>query len=56
MTITHPGARLRELLRMDTPDALIAPGCYDGISAKLVEQAGYQAQSASSARVSAIPT
>ncbi|MFC4273854.1 isocitrate lyase/PEP mutase family protein [Achromobacter aloeverae] len=43
MTITHPGARLRELLRMDTPDALIAPGCYDGISAKLVEQAGYQA-------------
>ncbi|WP_233233304.1 oxaloacetate decarboxylase [Bordetella sp. LUAb4] len=41
MTTVHPGTRLKELLRQDTPDALIAPGCYDGISARLLEQAGF---------------
>lgn len=33
-------ARLRELL--SRPGLLIAPGCYDGISARLVERAGYE--------------
>ncbi|OZI37438.1 hypothetical protein CAL29_03235 [Bordetella genomosp. 10] len=42
MTTLHPGARLRELLREDSAGALIAPGCYDGISARLVEQAGFR--------------
>lgn len=42
MTNSHPGARLRALLREDRADALIAPGCYDGISARLVERAGFR--------------
>ncbi len=31
--------RLRELLRK--PDMIVAPGAWDGITARLVEQAGY---------------
>jgi len=39
----RPGgpARLRALLRRGEP--LLAPGCYDGLSARLVEQAGFEA-------------
>src|SRR3954471_24701494 len=33
--------RLRELLA--APDMLVAPGAYDGITAKLIEQAGFSA-------------
>jgi 2-methylisocitrate lyase-like PEP mutase family enzyme len=33
--------RLRELL--SAPDMLVAPGAYDGITARLIEQAGFQA-------------
>ena len=36
-----PGARLREL--MAQPSTLVAPGAYDGISARLIEAAGFQA-------------
>ncbi len=36
-----PTARLRELL--DQPDIITAPGVYDGITARLVEQAGFSA-------------
>ncbi|MGY1986860.1 oxaloacetate decarboxylase [Blastococcus sp. SYSU DS0669] len=36
-----PRARLRELL--DGPEPLIAPGAYDALSARLVEQAGFGA-------------
>ena len=34
-----PRARLRELLSADTP--LMAPGAYDALSARLIEQAGF---------------
>ena len=33
--------RLRELLGQ--PDIIIAPGAYDGITARLIEQAGFSA-------------
>ncbi|MFC5996529.1 oxaloacetate decarboxylase [Pseudonocardia hispaniensis] len=36
---TAPAARLRELLA--APDPLVAPGAYDALSARLVEQAGF---------------
>jgi carboxyvinyl-carboxyphosphonate phosphorylmutase len=36
---TAPRARLRELLAADAP--LVAPGAYDALSARLVEQAGF---------------
>jgi 2-methylisocitrate lyase-like PEP mutase family enzyme len=36
-----PTARLRELLAQ--PDMIVAPGAYDGITARLVEQAGFPA-------------
>lgn len=35
-----PAAKLRELLAR--PGILLAPGCYDGISARLIERAGFQ--------------
>ena len=34
-----PRARLRELLSAGTP--LMAPGAYDALSARLIEQAGF---------------
>jgi 2-methylisocitrate lyase-like PEP mutase family enzyme len=36
---TSPRARLRELLA--GPGPLVAPGAYDALSARLVEQAGF---------------
>ena len=36
-----PGARLRRLLRQ--PEIVIAPGAWDGITARLIEQAGFGA-------------
>jgi 2,3-dimethylmalate lyase len=36
-----PAGRLRELL--SKPDMVVAPGAYDGITARLVEQAGFSA-------------
>ena len=36
-----PTARLRELLGQ--PDMIVAPGAYDGITARLIEQAGFPA-------------
>ena len=38
-TTPSPRARLRELLA--TPEPLVAPGAYDALSARLVEQAGF---------------
>ncbi len=35
----NPGARLRELLQ--GPDPVLAPGAYDALSARLVEEAGF---------------
>jgi carboxyvinyl-carboxyphosphonate phosphorylmutase len=40
-TATAPRARLRELLSAGAP--LVAPGAYDALSARLVEQAGFDA-------------
>ena len=37
---TAPRARLRELLASDA-GPLVAPGAYDALSARLVEQAGF---------------
>lgn len=37
----QPRARLRELLAAKRP--LVAPGAYDALSARLVEQAGFDA-------------
>src|SRR5258707_7944538 len=37
----RPAARLRELLGQ--PEMIIAPGAYDGITARLIEQAGFPA-------------
>ena len=39
--LENPGKSLRELLT--GPDIIMAPGIYDGISARVVEQAGFQA-------------
>jgi 2-methylisocitrate lyase-like PEP mutase family enzyme len=36
-----PGARLRELLAGD--ELVVAPGAYDALTARLVEQAGFPA-------------
>jgi 2-methylisocitrate lyase-like PEP mutase family enzyme len=36
-----PEAALREML--DKPDIVVAPGCYDVLSARLIEQAGFKA-------------
>lgn len=41
----RPTSRLRELLASDEP--IVAPGVYDGLSARLVEQAGFAAVYAS---------
>lgn len=38
--MTSPGARLRTLMQNDM---VVAPGCYDGITAKLIEAAGHHA-------------
>ncbi len=35
----NPGARLRELVA--GPDPLLAPGAFDGLSARLIEEAGF---------------
>lgn len=40
MSSTHPGARLREIMQNDM---VVAPGCYDGITAKLIQAAGHHA-------------
>ncbi len=37
----NPGARLRELLA--GPEPLMAPGAFDGLSARLIEEAGFDA-------------
>jgi len=37
--MTHPGARLRELLA--APSLLVMPGAYDALSARLIAQAGF---------------
>lgn len=47
----NPGKVLRELLAR--PEILIAPGAYDGISVKLIEQAGFKAAFMTGAGVSA---
>ncbi len=39
--MTSPGARLRALMMADTP--VLVPGAYDALSARLVEQAGFDA-------------
>jgi methylisocitrate lyase len=36
-----PGARLRQLI--DAPEILVAPGAYDAITARVIEQAGFPA-------------
>src|SRR4029077_16016378 len=36
-----PGARLRALI--DAPEILVAPGAYDAITARVIEQAGFPA-------------
>lgn len=36
---SNPGARLRELLAR--PEPLLAPGAFDGLSARLIEEAGF---------------
>ena len=36
-----PGARLRELLSQK--EILVAPGAYDGLSARIIEKAGFEA-------------
>ncbi|MCL4553507.1 MAG: oxaloacetate decarboxylase [Candidatus Marsarchaeota archaeon] len=38
---SNPGARLRELL--SRPEPLMAPGAFDGLSARLIEEAGFDA-------------
>ncbi|MDE3077537.1 MAG: oxaloacetate decarboxylase [Chloroflexota bacterium] len=47
--IAAPGRRLRELL--SGPDILIAPGAYDALMGKLIEQAGFSAAYLSGAGV-----
>ncbi|GAA5235320.1 isocitrate lyase/PEP mutase family protein [Verticiella sediminum] len=42
MTTLNPGMKLRELLTAPFTDAFIAPGCYDGVSARLVQKAGFR--------------
>lgn len=38
---SNPGARLRDLL--SRPEPLMAPGAFDGLSARLIEEAGFDA-------------
>jgi len=40
MPLSNPGARLREIM---ASDMVVAPGCYDGITSKLIESAGHHA-------------
>ena len=40
MPLSNPGAKLREVMR---DDMVVAPGCYDGITSKLIESAGHHA-------------
>jgi len=49
--IKNPGMILREML--DGPGIIVAPGAYDGISARAVEQAGFKAAYMTGAGVSA---
>ena len=49
--IKNPGTVLREML--DAPGIIVAPGAYDGISARAVEQAGFKAAYMTGAGVSA---
>ncbi|HEX9835453.1 MAG TPA: isocitrate lyase/phosphoenolpyruvate mutase family protein, partial [Alphaproteobacteria bacterium] len=39
--MASPAARLRALLQR--PGILVTPGCYDALSARLVERAGFEA-------------
>ncbi|MBI2873987.1 MAG: hypothetical protein HYY09_02775, partial [Firmicutes bacterium] len=39
--LLSPGARLRALMAGDDP--VVAPGAYDGLSARLIEAAGFPA-------------
>ena len=48
--MTSPARKLRELLAADTP--VVAPGVYDGLTALLVEQAGFDCAYLSGASVS----
>jgi len=48
--MSSPGRQLKELLR--APQILIAPGIYDGYSARLVEQLGFRSASISGAGTS----
>lgn len=49
-----PGERLRSLLHSDLPGPLLAPGCFDALSARLVEEAGFELAHVSGAAVSAV--
>ena len=49
--INKPGTELKKML--NTPGIIIAPGAYDGISARAVEQAGFKAAYMTGAGVSA---
>lgn len=50
-----PGARLRALLQgQEGADPLLAPGCFDPLSARLVEEAGFEVAHLSGAAVSAV--
>ncbi len=52
---TSAGARLRTLLRdHEGTGALVAPGCFDALSARLVEEAGFELAHVSGAAVSAV--
>ncbi len=46
----NPGARLREIM---AHDMVVAPGCYDGITSKLIQAAGHHAAYMSGAATSA---
>ncbi|MFV2198559.1 isocitrate lyase/PEP mutase family protein [Nocardiopsis sp. LOL_012] len=47
-------ARLRALLRAEHTAPLLAPGCFDALSARLVEEAGFPVAHVSGAAVSAV--
>lgn len=48
--MTNPGAKLREIM---ADDMVVAPGCYDGITSKLIQAAGHHAAYMSGAATSA---
>ena len=48
--MTTPGARLRDIIQNDM---VVAPGCYDGITSKLIAAAGHHAAYMSGAATSA---